>query len=163
MDNYILIGKFINTFGIKGELKLFSDFEYLDRVLSKDFPLYIGEYKIKEVITSYRIHKNYPMILLGSYTNINEVLKYKGEKVYIKRSDLQLDADEYLLSDLIGFSVYDGEELLGVVVDYVMNNNVLLKVMGDKKFYLPKVEQYISEIKVSEKKILTNNGKELII
>ncbi len=164
MDNYILIGKFINTFGIKGELKLFSDFEYLDLVLKNGFSLYIGKDKTKEVITNYRIHKNYPMILLSEYTNINEVLKYKGEKVYIKREDLNLGEDEYLLSDLIGYKVYDNELLLGVVIDYEKNSaSTLLKVMGDKKFYLPLIDQYILDVSTKEKKILTNNGKELIL
>ena len=45
MNNYIYVGKIINTFGIKGELKVSSAFEFKDRVFIKDFNIYIGEEK----------------------------------------------------------------------------------------------------------------------
>lgn len=164
MNNYIVIGKIINTFGIKGELKISSDFEYKDRVFIMNVPVYIGELKIKELINTHRVHKGYDLVTLKGYNNINEVLKYKGEKVYILRSNLHLEANEYLLNDLIGFDVYDEDKLLGIVIDYEQNiNNVLLKVKGDKTFYIPKVDAYIKEIDVISKKIITNKGSDLIL
>ena len=115
-------------------------------------------------MSTYRIHKNYDLILFQGYTNINEILKYKGNKIYIKREDLKLLDNEYLLSDLIGFEVYDEDKLLGVVIDYEMTpSNVLLKVKGDKTFYLPKIDSYIKEVILNNKKIITNKGSELII
>ena len=45
MDNYVLIGKIINSFGIKGEVKILSSFEYKDRILKKGNFLYIGPLK----------------------------------------------------------------------------------------------------------------------
>ena len=38
---YVKIGKIVNTHGIKGELRIRSDFEYKDRVFKKGFILYI--------------------------------------------------------------------------------------------------------------------------
>ena len=164
MNNYIDVGKIINTFGIKGELKVASDFEYKDKVFLKDFPVYIGELKEKEIINSHRIHKNYHLTTFKGYTNINEVLKYKGARVYVVREDLNLGNNEYLLNDLIGFEVYDKNQLLGVVIDYENTpNSILLKVKGDKTFYLPKIEVYIQNIDVINKKIFTNKGSDLII
>ena len=49
MDNYIVIGKIINTFGIKGELKISSNFEYSDRVFKHGVEIFIGNLKSKEV------------------------------------------------------------------------------------------------------------------
>lgn len=164
MDNYICIGKIINTFGIKGELKIVSDFEYKDRVFKKDFNIYIGNLKNKEVINTYRVHKGYDLILFNDYSNINEVLKYKGEKIYINRLELELNNNEYLLQDLIGFDVYDNDKLLGIVIDYDNNNgNILLKIKGNKIFYIPKVQAYIKNINIKNKRIDTINGSDLII
>lgn len=164
MNNYICIGKIVNTFGIKGELKVISDFEFQSRVFIKDFTLFIGEEKVKEVINTWRIHKNNYLLLFNNYSNINEVLKYKGKKIYINRNDLKLNKNEYLLNDLIGYSVYDKDKLLGIVVDYEKNiNNILFKVKGDKSFYLPYIDEYILEIDNINKKIITNNGGNLII
>lgn len=164
MNNYIEVGKIINTFGIKGELKIVSDFEYKDKIFTKDFPIYIGELKIKEIVSNHRVHKNYDLITFESYTNINEVLKYKGNKIYVLRSDLELNNEDYLLSDLIGLEVYDNDSLLGVILDYDNSlNNVLLKVKGDKTFYLPMVDAYIKKVDIKNKKIETINGSDLII
>ena len=163
MDSFILIGKIVNFFGIKGEVKMLSDFEYKERALKIGNTLYIGLSKEKEVLKSYRIHKNYDLISFQNYDNINEILKYKGQNVYVKRSDLHLLDNEYLISDLIGFQVYDNDTLLGVVIDYEKNNTVLLKIKGEKNFYLPLIPNYIKEVKKEEKKIFTNNGKDLII
>ena len=164
MNDYICVGKIVNTFGIKGELKVISDFEYKDRVFIKGFNIYVGEYKYKEVIESHRVHKNNDLILFTGYTDINEVLKYKGYNIYIDKNDLKLNDGEYLLNDLIGFNVYDNGDYLGEVILYERNvSNILLKVKGDKEFYIPYINEYIKEIDIDNKKIMTNNGRSLII
>ena len=164
MNNYIIVGKIINTFGIKGELKVISDFEYKERIFKEGTPIYIGINKDKEIIQSRRVHKNNDLILFKGYTNINEVLKYKGSNIYILRSDLFLEDGEYLLNDLIGLNVYDKELLLGTVLDYEKTiNNVLLKIKGDKTFYIPLIDNYIIKVDLKNKKIDTNNGKDLIV
>lgn len=164
MNNYICVGKIINTFGIKGELKIVSDFEYKDRIFTKEFPIYIGEFKTKEIVNTYRVHKNYDLIIFNGYSNINEVLKYKGNKIYIKREDLNLSEEEYLLQDLIGFKVIDDSKIIGVVIDYEnTSNNILLKVKGEKIFYIPKYSSYVEKIDLKNKEIITNKGSDLII
>lgn len=164
MNNYICVGKIINTFGIKGELKIVSDFEYKDRIFTKEFPIYIGELKTKELVNTYRVHKNYDLVIFNGYTNINEVLKYKGNKIYIKREDLNLTDEEYLLQDLIGFKVIDNSNVIGVVIDYEKtSNNILLKVKGEKTFYIPKYSTYVEKIDLNNKEIITNKGSDLII
>ena len=102
-------------------------------------------------------------MLLNNYNNINEVLKYVGSNLYIDKNDLKLEDNEYLLSDLIGMEVYDNNSLLGVVIDYENGNNKLIKVKGEKVFYIPLINRYIIEVNKKERKIITNGGGELII
>mgnify|MGYP003289379008 CR=1 FL=1 len=164
MNDYIYIGRIINTFGIKGELKIVSDFEYKDRIFVEDMVVYIGNLKTQELINTHRVHKNYDLLLFKGYTNINEVLKYKGNNIYIERKDLKLNEDEYLLSDLIGYKVFDENKELGVVLDYEKTtNNVLLKIKGNKTFYIPLYSNFIKNIEKENKKVFTNNGSDLII
>jgi len=99
MNNYIEVGKIINTFGIKGELKIISDFDFKDKIFVKDFPIYVGEFKEKELVNTHRVHKNYDLTTFNGYSNINEILKYKNQKIYVIREDLKLNSDEYLLND----------------------------------------------------------------
>ena len=42
-DDLVYIGKIVNTHGIKGELRLLSDFKYKDRVFLQGRRIYIGD------------------------------------------------------------------------------------------------------------------------
>ncbi len=161
---YIWIGKIVNTHGIKGELKIKSDFERKDLVFKKGFNLYIGEDKKKETITSYRVHKDFDMVTFEGYRDINEVLKYLKRNVYINRDDLKLDDKEVLLEDIIGMKVEDNQEIIGKIKDYVYNNsNILLVVSGEKNFYIPYKSNYIVKIDKENKIVYTKNARDLML
>ena len=40
---YIVIGKIVNTHGIKGEVRLLSNFKYKEKVFVPKFTIYIGK------------------------------------------------------------------------------------------------------------------------
>ncbi len=161
---YVWIGKIVNTHGIKGELRIKSDFEKKDLVFKKGFEIYIGDEKNKETITSYRVHKDYDMVTLEGYRDINEVLKYLKSNVFVARKDLELDNNEVLLEDLIGMEVKDNQEIMGKIKDYVYNNsNILLVVSGEKDFYIPYKSNYIIKIDKQNKIVYTENAKDLIL
>ena len=54
---YVLIGKIVNTHGLKGEVRILSEFRYKDRVFVPGMKIYIGKDKQEEEIVSYRHHK----------------------------------------------------------------------------------------------------------
>lgn len=164
MNDYIFVGQIVNTFGIKGELKIISDFEFKEKIFKNNFEIYIGDKKNKEIIETHRVHKNNDLILFKNYININEVLKYKNENIYILRSDLKLESNEYLLDDIINFEVYDNDKCIGKVMSYEKTRlNTLLKIKGEKTFYIPLIDNYILNVSLKEKKIITKNGSDLIL
>lgn len=112
---YLKIGKIVNTHGIKGEVRILSNFKYKGKVFIKHFKVYIGHNKQEEIISSYRPHKQFDMITLEGITNINDVLKYKGKPIYINKDDLKLDANEYLDEDLIGLKVIMQDKTYGTI------------------------------------------------
>ena len=79
---YVYLGKIVNTHALKGEVRLISNFEYKDRVFKKDFVVYIGHMKDKEVLETYRTHKQYDMVTFLGFDDLNSVLHLRGEKVY---------------------------------------------------------------------------------
>ena len=87
---YLYLGKIVNTHGIKGEVRILSKFKFKKKALTKHFKIYIGKEKKEEVISGYRPHKQFDMITIEEIENINDVLKYKGKHVYIKKSDIIL-------------------------------------------------------------------------
>ena len=149
---YIKIGKIVNTHGIKGEIRLLSNFKYKEKVFVKDVDIYIGKEKIKETINSYRHHKQFEMITLKGITNINDVLKYKGKSVYINRSDLVLGDDEYLDEDLIGLDVIMNDKVVGKVsrIEKDRYQDKIVVNKGDIFYLVPYVCDIISSINLKE-------------
>lgn len=154
--DYIYIGTIINTHGIKGELRIKSNFTFKDKAFIIGKYIYIGSNKEKHTITSYRTHKDYDMITLKDLDNINMVLKYKNEKVYSKRSDLFLNDNEFLEEDLIGYEVYYKDEYLGKVIE-IFTSGLSNKVVRLEKKLFPYHQDIIDKIDKTNKKIYLKN------
>ena len=161
---YIIIGKIVNTHGIKGELRLLSSFKYKEKVFKKDMKIYIGKKKEEETIVSYRKHKSFDMICLKGYSNINEVLKYKGLYAFINKEDLVLELDEYLDEDLIDLEVFINNDKKGIVTNIVRypNNSLIEVTNNDKKYLIPNNKNIIENIDLSNNKIIIKDIKGLI-
>ena len=134
---YVLIGKIVNTHGLKGEVRILSDFKYKDRIFKKGMKVYIGKDKSSEEINSYRYHKIFDMITMCGYNDINQVLKYKGEYIFVNKDDVILEENEYLDEDIIGLNVYVDDRLLGRVKRIEKHSvNKILVIKNDEKNYL---------------------------
>ena len=162
MNEMIYIGKTVSTFGIKGELKVISDFEYCDRAYQIDKKILINN--IEHVISGIRYHKNYVLLKIDNLNNINDILKYVGFNIYIKRMDLHLEENEFLYKDLISSDVIDNDgSNLGKIIEARQGVNLLIKVKGSKEFYIPYVDEYIIKFDLNNKKLYTKNAKDLIL
>lgn len=159
----IYLGKLVSTHGIKGELKLLSDFEYKNKALKKGMPFYINDQVYN--LTSSRVHKQYDLILLDDYQNINDVLFLVGNNVYIEREDLNLENDEYLLSDLMDAKVIEDNEELGIITEVLLGgrNNLIRVKTCDGEFLIPLIDEYIKEFNLEEHVLYTKNAKNLKI
>lgn len=163
--NYIYLGKIVNTHGIKGEIRIISDFEYKNHVFKNNFNIYIGKEKNKEVIATYRPHKNFDMVTLKGYNNINEVLKYKGSMVFINRDELVLKENEYLKTDLLNFDVIIDNNVIGTLVAFEnhFKNIVMIIKNNEKSFLVPYHQQLIESIDFENKQVIIKNIKGLVV
>ncbi len=104
------------------------------------------------------------MLTFKGISDINQVLKYKGEKVYINKEDLALKEDEYILEDLIGMEIICDNEKLGIVSDIYDNKaGKLLYITFAKNYYIPYNNRYIKQVDVQKKEIHGENIKDLIL
>ena len=60
--DYIYIGDIVNTHGLKGEVRIISEFKFKASVFKIGMNFYIGKDKNKEVVSSYRTHKTFDMV-----------------------------------------------------------------------------------------------------
>lgn len=156
---YIYIGKIVNTHGIKGEVRILSYSNYKKEIFKINNHLYIGKNKEELTIKTYRVHKNLDMVTFDSINDINEVLKYKGENVYIKKEEIKIDG--YFDEELIGLEVYT-DKLIGKVKEIRKGYQDLFVIEGNKEYLVPKIEPFIKKIDIENKKIYINNIEGLI-
>ena len=136
MEN-IYIGKVVNTHGIKGEIRILSDFPYKDKVFLIDNEIIIGDDKY--IIKSYRVHKGYDMVTLDGYNDINDVLFLLKKDVYISRDLLNLNDNEILDEELMTYKVVseDGKEGKIEEIFKASSSNKIIRVLLDKEYLIP--------------------------
>lgn len=151
---YLYIGKIVNTHGIKGELRIISKFPYKDKIFKKGMAICINRIE-KEVINTYRQHKNFDMITLEGYDNINDVLKYKGKSVFVNSDDIILDKGKYLDEDLINLSVIVNDKDMGKIEKVERYDKAALLIIKkeEKEYKVPYHSDLIEKIDMDKKVI----------
>ena len=129
----VYIGKVVNTHGIKGEIRILSDFPFKDKVFFIGNSIIINDKEY--IIKSYRVHKNYDMITLEGFNNINDVLFLLKSKVYILKSSLKLNDNEILDEDLIKYDVVSNNGKKGTIIEIfkASSSNKIIRIMFDKE------------------------------
>lgn len=158
----VYVGKIVNTHGIKGELRIISDFKYKEAIFKPGFILYIGKKRESLTIISYRKHKNYDMVIFSGINDINDALPYKNEDVYINRDDLKIDG--YLNEDLIDLEVYSKDKYIGKIENIINNGAHEILVINNSGItnLVPLVDEFINQIDMENKKVFINEIEGLI-
>ena len=154
------IGQIVNTFGIKGEVKVvpFTDdisrFDELKKVYIKN-KNQEKQYKIENV----KYHKNMVLIKFSGIDKIEDAEMLKNKYLEIDREDaIPLEEGTYFIADLIGLEVYteDGN-LLGKVEDIYNTGSKDIYVVKDelgKQVLLPGIDEVIKEVKLDDRIIV---------
>lgn len=155
---YILIGKILNTFGIKGELKVASYTDFDEERFKKNSKIYIGEDYIEFKVKDYRMHKGFLLLTLKDNEDINLVEKYKGQLIYKSSKDIKpLKKGEYYFSDLKDLDVYVEDKLIGKVLkveEGIKHNNLrILKNEDNKEYLVPFLDVFIKNVDLDNKRI----------
>lgn len=158
-EDYISIGKITNFFGIKGEAKVGYDNQ--NQLKNAKKVILADDISKRELdIQQVRFHKNFAIVKFVQINDINELIKYKGQRIFVLKSEVlgKLEQNEYLISDLVGCFVYkeDGEKI-GEVVNISFNSSQdLLNI----KNYLgqidivPFVDEFFPVVDIKNKKII---------
>ena len=155
---YVEIGKIVNTFGIKGEVKIYSYTDFESERFKVGSTVYLGDEYIPVVVKSYRYHKNLLMVLFEGLEDINLVEKYKNYYVYKSKDDIEpLAKGEYYFSDLKDLDVYVENEYVGKVL-YVeegvkANNLRILKQEDNKEYLVPFLPVFVEKVDLENKRI----------
>ena len=144
------IGKIVNTFGIKGEIKIYP---YVDYIMDLKF-FYVDDNKME--IEKCRTQKNLVIVKIKGIDDINVVEKLKGKIASVYEENLpSLPEGTYYIKDLIGLDVItdDGREL-GKLDDVIQTGaNDVYNVNG---ILLPVIDEVVKKIDLENHKIVVH-------
>ena len=159
MTKYLEIGQIVNTFGIKGMVKVkpFTDnierFNNLEKIYIKNKSGQT-EYKIQEV----KYHKNMVLVKFEGIENPEQADLLRNSYLIVDReTEEPLEPGRYYIVDMIGLDVFtDDNEYLGKLEDiYNTGSNDIYVVKNElgKQFLLPYIDEVIKNIDLENEKI----------
>lgn len=156
------IGQIVNTYGIKGFLKVVPYTDDIKR-FEKLKSIYIQTKKSLEtvIIEEVKYAKNLVLLKIKGIDNINDAEIYKNCYIKIDRSDaVELPEDSYFIVDLIGIKVYTDEgEALGDIIDVFptgANDVYVVKNELGKQVLLPAIGDVIKNVDIKNKKMIVH-------
>lgn len=162
MQKYFEVGQIVNTFGIKGQLKVKPFTDELERFEELKTVYICKKNEMKKVeIEEVKYHKDMVLLKIKGIDDMTEAEKYKGLFLKIDRKDAKkLPKDTYFIADLLGLEVYTDEgELLGKVDDIFptgANDVYVVKDEMGKQILLPSIPEVLKEIDLEKEKIIVH-------
>lgn len=150
MDKLIDVGQIVNTHGLKGEVKINirtdspEVFELFDFVYTESG----SEYEVKGV----RYQKGCVLLKLKGIDDVDDAERMRGTVIYAKRDIFSsLPEDTYLVADIIGLEVREGQTVYGKVSDVITtgsNDVYAVKDQNGKMIYIPAIKSVVMEINI---------------
>lgn len=162
MQEYFEVGQIVNTFGVKGLLKVKPFTDEIERFEELKKVYICKKNEMKEVeIEEVKYHKQMVLLKIKDIDDMTEAEKYKGLFLKIHRKDAKkLPKDTYFIADILGLPVYTEEgELLGKVDDIFPTGSNDVYVVKDemgKQILLPSIPEVLKEIDLENEKIIVH-------
>lgn len=156
MADKMELGKIVNTFGLKGEVKVYPYVDYISKVKN----VYINGKLMK--IEKARYQKNIAIVKIKGIDTIEQAEELKNLILEMERKDApELPKGTYYINDLIGFDVYTDEgKLLGKLDDIFTTGANDVYQVGE--ILLPAIKDVIKQIDTENKKIVVHMLKGLV-
>ena len=159
MKERLEVGQIVNTFGIKGFVKVYP---YVDDIKRFDnLKNVYAKQKDKEQrleIQEVKYQKNMVLLKFKTIETIEEAEKLRNSYLEIDRKDaIPLEEGEYFIADLLGLDVVlDTGEKLGILEDIYNTGSKDIYVVKNeqgKSFLLPYISEVIKSIDLQKEKI----------
>ncbi len=162
MQEYFEVGQIVNTFGIKGQLKVKPFTDDMERFEELKTVYICKKNEMKKVeIEDVKYNKQCVLLKVKGIEDLTEAEKYKGLFLKIDRKDAKkLPKDTYFIADILGLEVYTDEgELLGKVDDIFptgANDVYVVKDELGKQILLPSIPEVLKEIDLEKGKVIVH-------
>ena len=167
MESLLEVGQIVNTYGIKGFVKVVPLVDNNNQF--KNFKvLYVqGKNNIHELqIEEVKFSKNLVLIKFKGIETIEQAEELRNLYLQAKRSDIKLEEGAHFIVDLIGLEVYTEEGiLLGKLKEVLQpgaNDVYIVEDEAKKEILLPAIPDVIKKIDIANNKMIVKLLKGLI-
>ena len=158
----IVAGKVLGSHHLKGEVKVISDLQNIEMLVGNKVILELED-KQQKLLT---VKKIVPLVAnkwiftFEEIKNKQDTIEIRNANIKVRRDIVGIGEDEYLVSDMIGFKVYDvkGDEYLGEITEIIDTAAHDIYVIESEEFetMIPDVDVFIKNIDFENKKMLVD-------
>jgi 16S rRNA processing protein RimM len=168
IEEYLEVGKIVNTHGLKGEIKVIPLTDDPKRFL-KLKKVYIDKVgSIEKVeIEDVKFQKTTVILKLKGIDDLNSAESLKDLFLKVDRQDaIKLPKDSFFVCDLIGCEVFDDMgKSLGILKEVLKTGSNDVYSVGreqEKEILIPALKTVVKEILIKDRKIIVSLPKGLI-
>lgn len=159
MKNYFVIGKIVNTQGIKGEIRVIPTTDDINRFkLLKNITINRKDEILNFEIENVRFHKQFVLLKLKGIDDMTSAERLKNFEIKIPVEEaIPCNENEYYIRDLYDMEVFTEEdEFLGILEDIIFTgaNDVYVIKNNEKQILIPAIKQCILDVNVSKKTMI---------
>lgn len=159
MNDYIKVGKIVNTHGIKGYLKCVPLTDDMERFEELKY-IYTEKDNKKRRLKDVWYRNNIVYILLEDINDMSTAETFRDSYISILEDQLrELPEDSYYIFDLEDMEVYseDGEYLGKIKEIHQTGANDVYEITNENKsFLIPAVKEVVKKVDVENKRMVIN-------
>lgn len=152
------IGQIVNTQGLKGEVKVYSYTDDINRFDELE-TFYLGKDRENTLkVERVRYKGNMVIMKIQGIDRVEDAEKLRNKFMYVSREESrELEEDEYFIADMIGIDVetIDGKYVgkLEEVLQYSANDVYVIKDENDKEYLIPATMKFVPTIDMQARKM----------
>lgn len=158
----IVAGKVLGSHNLKGEVKVISDLDNIEVLIGNKVILELADsqQKLLTVKKTEHLVANKWIFSFEEIKNKQDTIEIRNANIKVRRDIVGIGENEYLVSDMIGFKVYDvkGDEYLGEITEIMDTTAHDIYIIESEEFetMIPDVDVFIKNINFENRKMLVD-------
>lgn len=158
----LIVGKILGTHNLKGEVKVYSNIENLEKLIGQKIIVELedGSSKLLSIKKIEHLLGEKWIFHFEEIKNKNDAMQLRNCFIKIRRDILGISEDEIFMNDVIGIDVYDekNNEYLGKVKEIFETAAHNIYVVESEKYetMIPDIDYFVKTLNLKEKKLIVN-------
>ncbi len=161
-NQYVVIGKVVDTYGLKGDLKVEpylkpKHWQKIKRVFLKHRQ---KGYIAFDLVMVKPHGTRYLLLHFEGYDSLSQVERFKGAKIFLPRDEIPpREEDEYYYFELEGLEVFtESGKSMGKITGILEQRPYDLLEIDNGRLYIPFVKALVKEVKLEEGKVVVDES-----